>query len=115
MPKSKHVFVPPTSPAYNKMGGVDRLSQSIKYYSFDRKFGFTYFLNSSIMLFTMLTSCRSTTVGILSKVVKKIRLDLPMKGTRRQVAKWPFSSDSNERVCKKIGVGVNTVHKQSET
>ena len=34
----KHVFVPPVSPAYNKfMGGVDRLSQSIKCHGFDRK------------------------------------------------------------------------------
>ena len=62
----KHVFVPPVSPAYNKfMGGVAKASNAMALIGNLSALGFAYFLNSLIMLFTMLTSCTSTTVGIL--------------------------------------------------
>ena len=102
----KHVFVPPVSPAYNKfMGGVDRLSQSIKCHGFDRKSKrswirlffkfFDYAIHNAYLLYKH--NCRN--FGVKRRSMKKFRMELVhllAKDTRRRVRKRPFSSVSDD-------------------
>ena len=102
----KHAFVPPVSPAYNKfMGGVDRLSQSIKCHGFDRKSKrswirlffkfFDYAIHNAYLLYKH--NCRN--FGVKRQSMKKFRMELVhllAKDTRRRVRKRPFSSVSDD-------------------